>query len=542
MRLAHIAAVARAVFSFPTRPHGAGVIVCIVLTAIATSTRADVSLNNMFGDHMVLQQGIKNKVWGKADPGEAVTVTLGSQTHSATAGADGMWHVFLDPVRAYGGPHTLTVKGKNTVTINDVLIGEVWVCAGQSNMQWSVNQSNDPDLEKAAAKFPAIRLISVPQVGTQEPQANFDGRWTVCSPETVGGFSAVGYLFGRQLHETLGVPVGLINNAWGGSAAEAWVNRDRLAANEKLKPLHERWVQTEAGLITAQTEYEKQFAEWKTAAEKAKAEGKPEPAQPKQPGNPDGLLKGNARPGNIYCGVLKPSIGYGLRGAIWYQGESNASRAYQYRELFPFMIKSWREEWGLGDFPFYWVQLADFMNEKPEPAESEWAELREAQTMTMKALPNTGEAVIIDIGEGKDIHPKNKQDVAKRLARWALAETYKVPGIACRSPLYKSLEKQGGKIVLSFDNVAGNAGGWRPFDVAEPRGFTIAGVDKKFVPAKATILPDGRIEVSSDAVMDPVAVRYAWADNPVCNMFSADGLPLTPFRTDDFPGLTATAY
>jgi sialate O-acetylesterase len=409
-------------------------------------------------------------------------------------------------------------------------------------MQWSVNQSNDPDLEKAAAKFPTIRLISVPQVGTQEPQANFNGQWTVCSPETVGGFSAVGYLFGRQLHETLGVPVGLINNAWGGSAAEAWVNRDTLAANEKLKPLHERWVKTEEGFKAAQTEYEKQLAEWKTAVEKAKAEGKPEPEQPKQPGNPDGQLKGNARPGNIYCGVLKPSIGYGLRGAIWYQGESNAGRAYQYRELFPFMINSWREEWGLGNFPFYWVQLADFMNEKPEPTESEWAELREAQTMTMKALPNTGEAVIIDIGEGKDIHPKNKQDVAKRLARWALAETYKVPGIACRSPLYKSLEKQAAKIVLSFDNVAGNAGGWRPFDVAEPRGFTIAGADKKFVAAKATILPDGRIEVSSEAVTDPVAVRYAWADNPVCNMYSETGLPLTPFRTDDFPGVTANAY
>ena len=270
MRLAHPAAMARAVFGLIPMPHAAGVIACLVLTAIATPARADVSLNNMFGDHMVLQQGIKNKVWGKADPGEAVTVTLGSQTHSATAGADGMWHVFLDPVRAYGGPHTLTVKGKNTVTFNDVLIGEVWVCAGQSNMQWSINQSNDPDLEKAAAKFPNIRLISVPQVGTQEPQTNFNGQWAVCSPETVGGFSAVGYLFGRQLHETLGVPVGLINNAWGGSAAEAWVNRDKLAANDKLKPLHERWVKTEEGFKAAQTEYEKQLAEWKTAAEKAK--------------------------------------------------------------------------------------------------------------------------------------------------------------------------------------------------------------------------------------------------------------------------------
>jgi sialate O-acetylesterase len=482
------------------------VCVLILLAAFASPAAADVSLNNMFGDHMVLQQGIKNKVWGKADPGEQVTVTLGGQTKSTTAAADGTWHVFLDPVMEYGGPHTLTVKGKNTVTFSDVLIGEVWVCAGQSNMQWSVNQSNDPDIEKAAAKFPNIRLISVPNVGTQEPQWNFGGKWAVCSPETVGGFSAVGYMFGRQIHQTLGVPVGLINNAWGGSAADAWVKREKLAAHPTLKAIHDRWVTLET-------------------AEK-----------------PDqGQMKGNARPGNIHSGVLTPSIGYGIKGAIWYQGETNAGRAYQYRELFPFMIKSWREEWVLGDFPFYWVQLADFKAEKPEPAESDWAELREAQTMTMKTLPNTGEAVIIDIGEGKDIHPKNKQDVAKRLARWALAETYKVPGIACRSPLYKGMEKHGSKIVLSFDNVGQKASDWRPFDVAEPIGFTIAGADKKFVPAKAAILPDGRIEVSSESVAEPVAVRYAWADNPVCNMYSAAGLPLTPFRTDDFPGVTVSA-
>jgi sialate O-acetylesterase len=518
--------------------HAAGVIACLLLTTMATAARADVSLNNMFGDHMVLQQGIKNKVWGKADPGEAVTVTLGGQTHSATANADGSWHVFLDPVQEYGGPHVLTIKGKNTVTFNDVLIGEVWVCAGQSNMQWSVNASDDPDLEKAAATFPNIRLISVPNVGTQEPQWNFNGKWAACSPDTVGNFSAVGYFFGRQLHQTLGVPVGLINNAWGGSAAEAWVRRDKLAANETLKPLMERWAKMESDFPAAKADYDKKMEEWKTAAEKAKAEGKP---APQQPGNPEGQMKGNARPGNIHCGVLTPSIGYGIRGAIWYQGETNAGRAYQYRELFPFMIKSWREEWSVGDFPFYWVQLADFKGEKAEPAESDWAELREAQTMTMKALPNTGEAVIIDIGEGKDIHPKNKQGVAKRLARWALAETYKQPGIAARSPLYASMDKQGSKIVLSFDNVAGNAGSWRPFDVAEPRGFTIAGADKKFVAAKATILPDGRIEVESAAVAEPVAVRYAWADNPVCNMYSSSGLPLTPFRTDDFPGVTANA-
>jgi sialate O-acetylesterase len=506
---------------------------CLVVVIAATAARADVSLNNMFGDHMVLQQGIKNKVWGKADAGEGVTVTFAGQTKTATAAPDGSWHVFLDPVAEYGGPHVLAVKGKNEISFQDVLVGEVWVCSGQSNMQWGVNQANDPDIEKAAAKFPLIRLVSVPQVGTQEPQWNFNGKWQVCSPETVGNFSAVGYFFGRQLHQTLGVPVGLINNAWGGSAAEAWVKRDKLAAHDTLKAIHERWVKQESEVEAAIKGFPAKLEQWKAAVEKAKAEGKPAPEQPKRPN--DGNLKGNHRPGNIHAGVLSPSIGYGIRGAIWYQGESNAGRAWQYRTLFPFMIASWREEWGLGDFPFYWVQLADYKAEKAEPGDSDWAELREAQTLTMKALPATGEAVIIDIGEGKDIHPKNKQDVAKRLARWALAETYKLPDIACRSPLYKGMTKEGNKIILEFDNVTG---GWRPFDVAEPVGFTIAGEDRGFVPAKASIRQDGRIEVWSDAVAAPVAVRYAWADNPVSNMYSGAGLPLTPFRTDDFPGIT----
>ena len=503
---------------------------CAASLLAAASARADVTLNNMFGDHMVLQQGIRNKVWGKADPGEAVTVTFAGQSQAATAGADGAWHVFLDPVMEYGGPHVLTVKGKNEVSFQDVLVGEVWLCSGQSNMQWSVSQVNDPDIEKAAAKFPQIRLVSVPQVGTQEPQWNFKGTWQVCSPETVGEFSAVGYFFGRQIHQTLGVPVGLIDNAWGGSAAEAWVKREKLAAHESLKAIHERWVKQEAEIAAFPAALEA----WKAAVEKAKADGTPAPEQPKKPDERG--LAGNARPGNIHSGVLSPSIGYGIRGVIWYQGESNAGRAWQYRTLFPFMIASWREEWGLGDFPFYWVQLADFKAEKAEPGDSDWAELREAQTLTMKALPNTGEAVIINLGEGKDIHPRNKQDVARRLARWALAETYKVPGIECRSPLYKGLDKEGAKIVLAFDHVAG---GWRPFDVPEPVGFTIAGEDRKFVPAKAAIRKDGRIEVWSDAVPNPVAVRYAWADNPVCNMYSGAGLPLTPFRTDDFPCVTA---
>lgn len=487
----------------------------------ATAAHAEVKLPSIFGSHMVLQQGQKNRVWGVAGPGEAVTVTIGEQSHKAEVAADGKWQVMLAPL-AVGGPYTLTVKGSNEIKFEDVLVGEVWICSGQSNMQWSVNAANDPDLEKAAAKFPKIRLITVPNVGTQEPQWDFKGKWEACSPESVGNFSAVGYFFGRQLHQTLDVPVGLINNAWGGSACEAWIRRD-LLKGEVYEPLMTRWADEEKNL-------DKNLEAWKVAADKAKAEGKPVPQ------SPEGRMKGNARPANIYNGALKPTIGYGIRGAIWYQGESNAGRAYQYRDMFPLMISSWREEWGQGDFPFYWVQLADFLPEKAEPGDSSWAELREAQTMTQK-LPNTGEAVIIDIGEGKDIHPKNKQDVGKRLARLALVDVYKQQGITARSPIYKSMEKDGGKIVLTFDNVGT---GWRPFDVADPRGFAIAGADKKFVWAKAKINGQ-KIEVWSDDIKEPAAVRYAWADNPVCNMFSAAGLPLTPFRTDDWEGVTAKA-
>ena len=282
-------------------------------------------------------------------------------------------------------------------------------------MQWSVASANDADLEIKAAKFPGIRLITVPNRGTQEPQKDFRGKWQVCSPQTVGGFSAVGYFFGRQLHETLGVPIGLINDAWGGSACEAWIPRDRLAADPKFKPLIEHWEELEKNYEKNKQAYNEARAAAKTKAEEKTRSGS------RRLRNPDDDMRGNFRPGNIFNGVLLPTIGYGIKGVIWYQGESNAGRAYQYRDLFPLMIKTWRDLWGQGDFSFYWVQLADFLNEAKEPTESAWAELREAQTMTMSKLPNTGEAVIIDLGEGKDIHPKNKQDVAKRLARWCCA-------------------------------------------------------------------------------------------------------------------------
>lgn len=492
--------------------------VFLVLTSTGIAS-AEVSLPNIFSDSMVLQRDQANRVWGRAAEGEKITVKIADQSHATAADADGNWHVSLDPLPA-GGPLELTVKGSNEIKLQDVLVGEVWICSGQSNMAWTVNNSNDAELERAAANYPQIRMINFPRVGQQTPKWTHDGAsWMVCTPENVGNFSAVGYFFGRQLHQTLDVPVGLINNAWGGSACEAWINRDLLKADPDYKPMLDRW-----------NDMQKRF-------DALSAKESLNDNEKKQLAGLRRQVSGNHNPANIYNGVLKSHLGYGIRGAIWYQGESNAGRAYQYRKLFPLMISSWRDEWDQGDFPFYWVQLADFRPETPEPGESAWAELREAQTMTMDKLANTGEAVIIDAGEGKDIHPRDKQIVGRRLARWALANEYGLE-MAYQSPRYKSMEKSGNKITLTFDHVGA---GWRPFDVNQPVGFAIAGEDKKFVWADAKILKGGRIEVSSKEVADPVAVRYGWAENPVVNMFNRSDLPLTPFRTDDWPGITVDA-
>lgn len=504
--------------------------------ALATSSSAfaHTGLPSIFGSNMVLQQKQVNRVWGWGDAGDQITVTMAGQSKLATVGSNGRWQVSLDPLDA-GGPHRMVVKGHNEIVFDNVMVGEVWICSGQSNMAWAVQQANDADLEKLTARFPNIRLISVPQVGTDEPQDDFEGEWKVCTPDTVADFSAVGFFFGRRLHESLNVPVGLIDNAWGGSACEAWLNRETLENDSRYAELMKHWHGVEENFKSGEgaKEYAAQLVAWEAAVAKAKAEDKPQPRKPR----PNRAMTGNQRPANIYNGVLRPTIGYGIRGAIWYQGESNASRAYQYRELFPFMIQNWRQEWQQGDFPFYWVQLADYRAETTEPSDSDWAELREAQTMAMSKLPNTGEAVIINLGEASDIHPKNKQDVAKRLARWALAKDYGFD-IPYRSPTYRSMESDDNSIVVTFDHVAG---GMDTFDVNTPIGFTIAGDDKVFHPANAELVGKGKvsqIRVWSEDVASPVAVRYAWADNPVCNTQNKQGLPLTPFRTDDWQGVT----
>ena len=496
------------------------------------SAFADIRLPAIIGDHMVLQQKQTNPIWGWDAPGTRVTVTFSGQTKSAEAGADGAWRVKLDPVNANATPQAIVIAGSTKREIQDVLVGEVWMCSGQSNMGFTLNSDWNGDLEAAASDLPNLRLIKVPQVGTQELQGDFKGEWKASNAESAKVFSAVGFLYGRTLHNILHVPVGLIDNAWGGSAAEAWVRRSSLEKDARFKPLMEGTVKRETDLQSekAKADFEKATAKWNEDVVKMKAAGlKPGQQIPRAPQSPEAWLHGNARPGNIFNGVVNPTLGYGMKGVIWYQGESNAGRAWEYAQLFPYMIEQWRAEWKQGDFPFYWVQLADFMAEKPEPGDSTWAELRESQTKTMK-LANTGQAVIIDLGEGKDIHPKNKHDVAARLVRWALVKDYGMK-FAYRSPEFKGMEIQGDKAVVTLE-MFGSA--LRPFDVQEAIGFAVCGEDKVWQWAKGKLLPGNKVEVWSDKVSAPIAVRYAWADNPVCNLFSNEGLPVTPFRTDDF--------
>jgi sialate O-acetylesterase len=508
----------------------------ILVTLAPLAAWAELKLPAIIGDHMVLQQKQTNPIWGWDAPGTKVEVTFAGQTKSAEAGADGKWTVKLDPVDASAEPAVLIIEGTSKREVQDVLVGEVWMCSGQSNMGMTVNGDWKGDLEALASNHPNLRLITVPIVGTQELQNDFSGAWKAATPETIRGFSAVGFFYGRYLHEILGVPVGLINNAWGGSAAEAWVRRETIEKDERFKTLVDGWKAREAqlGSDEAKAAYEVALAAWKTKAEEAKAAGKPAPTAPP---SPDQALKGNARPGNIFAGMVHPTLGYGIKGVIWYQGESNAGRAWEYAKLFPFMIEQWRAEWKQGDFPFYWVQLADFKAEAPDLFDAQWAELRESQTKAL-SLPNTGEAVIIDLGEANDIHPKNKYDVAARLVRWALAKDYGFKDLPHQSPKYRELSVAGNKATLKFDHVGA---GLRTVDVNDVGGFIICGEDRQWVRAQAAITGNDTIEVWADGVAAPVAVRYAWADNPVCNVLSKGGLPLTPFRTDDFPMITAPA-
>lgn len=472
----------------------------------ATVALADVKVPAVFSDNMVLQRNQANTVWGWAEAGEEVKVTFNNGQAKTTQADDaGKWSVKLDP-QSHGGPFTLKIEGKNELSFKNILVGDVWVCSGQSNMQWNVKNSNNSDNEIANAKYPNIRLITVPMASSSKPQDNFNGNWVECSPESVPGFSAVAYFFGRKLHQEQEIPIGLIHSSWGGSSCETWIN---------------------PAVVSQYKEYD-EIMKRKATAEVTKPEG-----------------GDNQNAGYLYNAMIVPIKQYGIKGAIWYQGETNAGRAYQYRTLFPLMIQNWREEWGQGDFPFYFVQLANFMDVSDQPQESAWAELREAQSMTAQGLRNTGEAVIIDIGEAKDIHPRNKQGVGLRLALLSLAQDQargeRGEGRSgprwriSQGPRFQSMKIEGDKAIISYR--PGTAFGMKTSDGESVKGFAVAGADRKFHWAEAKIV--GRhVEVTCPQVPNPVAVRYAWADNPVCNLYNDAILPACPFRTDMWPGVT----
>jgi sialate O-acetylesterase len=495
----------------------------------------DVKLPALFSDHAVLQRDRPVPVWGWASPGEKIKVKLPNQEQTAVTDAAGRWQVMLKPMAA-GGGFDMTVEGKNQIVLHDLQIGDVWLCAGQSNMEWNVADSRDADLEIPASNYDNIRLITVATQGSQKPLQDFQGHWDVCNAKTVPQFSAVGYYFGRDMLQNVKVPIGLIDVSWGGSACEAWVRRDLLEGNPLYQPILERSDKALAGFDEkkARAEFAQRLTQWQAKAADARRRGAPEPPDKPVWNNPN---LDQYSPGNLYNGRIKPVMPYAIRGVIWYQGETNVGRAYQYRELFPLMIKNWRDDWGQGDFAFYWVQLADFLPERNQPGDSAWAELREAQTMTLERLPHTGQAVTIDLGEADNVHPKNKQAVGRRLARQALAQTFHQT-VMHDSPRYKSMYKQGGSILIRLRDVHGKL---KTVDNKPVTGFAIASANRKWVWADATIVGDSEVEVHSDAVRDPFAVRYAWADNPVCNLIDSAGLPVTPFRTDQWPGVTTDA-
>lgn len=425
---------------------------------------ADVRLPAIFSDHMVLQQGTTAPVWGWADPGEAISVSLAGQTKTARADATGKWSVQLKGLRT-GGPHILTVKGKNEISIADVLVGEVWLGSGQSNMAQPAQEARDFATTKAESDQPQIRMFKVESGGATNALDDCKGTWKICSPETIGRFSAVLYFFGRELHQSLQVPLGLINSSVGASAIESWT---------------------------------------------------PPAAQQAQPG--DGK-------GDLFNGKIAPLIPYAIAGAIWYQGEANARTvepARYYHQQFPLLINEWRARWGY-TFPFAWVQLPNYK----ERAEG-WCLVREGQLKTL-SLPQTGMAITVDIGQSGNIHPKNKQETARRLSLWALGTVYGKKVASISGPLPTTQKFRTAEVVLSFSHTDGGL-------VAKDgdlRGFVIAGSDRQWLPAQAKI-KGNKVLVSHPAVKNPVAVRYAWQDDPDCNLYNGAGLPASPFRTDDW--------
>jgi sialate O-acetylesterase len=632
-------------------------LVLIVVFFFSNYSEASVSVARIFSDNMVLQRDMPLNVWGWAEKGESITLTFNKATFKTKADKDGRWQIVIGPLM-HGGPYEMGIQGKsNNISLKNILVGDVWVGSGQSNMEWIVKNTNDAENEIAKANYPKIRLYTVKKATSFVPLKDLPGgEWLECNPNTIGEFSAVAYFFGRKLHEELDVPIGLINSSWGGTNIQTWISWDVMQKkpefkNVDLKALEDAGMDMDAkvqryeeALKNEKGLQEKWFetpmsAEWKPiaipqnweASEIGNADGViwfrkefdvpaefantaavvslgpiDDQDQTYLNGKPIGSTQGwnenrlynvrqgivkagkntlvvrvndtggggglygkpqllyfqtgdrrislvgswtyrpsvittefgivnngpNAFPSQLYNAMIAPMIRFPIKGVIWYQGESNTFEAYRYRTTFPELIRDWRAKWGI-EFTFLWVQLANFMAPDSVPVQSEWAELREAQSMTL-SLPKTGQAVITDIGEENDIHPRNKQDVGYRLALAALKVAYN-KDVVYSGPVYKSMEKNGNRVILTFSNTGGGLMVKDKYGYV--KGFSIAGADEKFYWAQAYLDGD-RVVVSSPMVKTPVAVRYNWGNNPDGNLYNKEGLPASPFRTDTWNGIS----
>lgn len=506
-------------------------------------------VSGMFGDHMVLQQGMPVPIWGKGEPGAEITVSFADQTKRTAADEEGKWRVDLDPMPASVTPREMhiassiplrpdslpeagTTRGqvgngqpaRNTAhsaaggsTIGNVLVGEVWFCSGQSNMELALSKTENAGAAIAASDRPLIRLFNVPHLSAAEPQEDCGGRWTPCTPRSARAFSGVAYYFGVDIRESRDVPVGLIHSAWSGACAESWVPESRLTQHPTLGEAVARWHEYRG-------DYPRRLEACRAAVTAWEAGGKQgeRPRRPKDPNGPEMSV------GRLYNGMLHPILPYAIRGVLWYQGENNVLAIEEYKALFPFLIREWRRLWKQGDFPFFFVQIANFGGKPADPEDSPWAHLRDAQLSGL-AEPNADMISAIDIGGS--FHPSNKHDVGLRLAALARAKVYGETGLTASGPRLRDAETEGQRVLLSFDH---RGSGLAVRDDGALEGFSIAGADRRFVWASARI-EGSRIVVWSDEVKEPAALRYGWETNPRGNLINREGWPAVPFRTDDWP-------
>lgn len=490
------------------------------LLANLAVVHAEVRLPAIFSDHLVLQQDVALPVWGWADPGEKVSIAFGGRTVEAVAGADGAWTAKIGPLTANSRPGTLAVKGRNEIVIQDVLVGEVWLGSGQSNMAMTVSRSKDFPAEQAAANFPAIRMFKEESSRAASPQREGKGKWVICTSETVGNFSAALYFFGREIHRAVGAPVGLINSSVGGTPIESWIAEGAQRGSPGLRAFFAGADKPREVTPEERRAYDANLAKWEEAV---KAGKKTKGKAPRRPQDPAEVANRKSDVGGLFNGKISPLIPYALRGMLWYQGEANTipGKAEFYEAQLRLLVTDWRARWG-AEIPFAWAQLPNFSG-----AGRDWPVVREAMRNAL-ALPRTGMAIAIDVGEANDIHPKNKQEVGRRFALWALGTVYRREVPAISGPLPAGYTARDGAISVRFQHANGGL-------VARGgalRGFEVAGPDGKWTSAEARIVGEA-VAVSASTVPGPVAVRYAWANLPEVSLFNGAGLPASPFVLGD---------